>query len=117
MPRRFYKHKLLLDEGLPLRRRFPILNGRFDVKHIAGDLRRASLPDSEVYEVAIRQNRVLITYNEKHFRKLVRHNAIGVIGVSANMPLGQLDKKLSALLTRSRPKDLFGRFIFLSGET
>ncbi len=46
MTSRFYKHKLLLDEGFPPRSYFPRLNQRFEVKHIKSDLRKIGLPDS-----------------------------------------------------------------------
>ena len=43
MPQKFYKHKLLLDEGFHLRSRLPILNHRFDIKHITGDFKQTGV--------------------------------------------------------------------------
>ena len=85
MPKRFYKHKLLLDENMPPRTAFLLLNSQtsfwrfsasnyagaaYDVKHIVVDLRRGGLPDPEVYQLAVEQKRILVTYNTKHFRPL-----------------------------------------------
>lgn len=110
MPRKFYKFKLLLDEGFIPRARLPILNSRYDVKHIAIDFGKTGLSDDDVYKLATRQERLIITFNIKHFRKLVRNQAkTGVIGISANMPSGQIDKKLTSFLIRSKKKDLFGK--------
>jgi hypothetical protein len=39
---------LLLDEGFPPRSYFPMLNERFDVKHVKTDLRKIGLPDEKV---------------------------------------------------------------------
>ena len=97
MPHRFYKHKLLLDEGFPPRSYFPILNQRFDIKHIKDDLRKIGLPDEEVYSLAVQLKRLIVTYNAKDFRRLA-HNSkeTGVIGVPALMPYYQIDNKLTS---------------------
>jgi hypothetical protein len=118
MPRGFYKHKLLLDENMPLRTAFPNLNSKFDVKHVEGDLKQGSLSDPEVYELAATQKRILVTYNSKHFRSLAgSKDDSGIIGVSANLPAFQVDTKLTALLTKSTPQALQRKFIPLTGET
>jgi predicted nuclease of predicted toxin-antitoxin system len=115
MTRRFYKHKLLLDEGFPPRWYFPRLNQRFDVKHIKSDLRKIGLPDTEIYALAVVQNRLIVTYNAKDFRPLARRStATGIIGVSALMPYDQIDKKLTALLTKSTEHTLQGKYTSLA---
>src|SRR3989338_10864505 len=102
MPRKFYKHKLLLDEGFYWRQSLPVTNSRFDVKHIAGDYKKTALTDPQVYDFAKRTGRILITFNIKDFKPLVSVNkTVGVIGISANLTLEQIDKKLTALLTKS----------------
>src|SRR2546423_14156664 len=105
MPKRFYKHKLLLDENMPHRTAFLVLNSQFDVKHVAADLKQSGLNDLGVYQLAVKQKRVLITYNTKHFRPLAgTKKDSGIIGVSANLPTPQIDSKLAALLTKSTPQ-------------
>lgn len=118
MTKRFYKHKLLLDENFPARSFFPLLNHRFDVKHVAMDLNLGSLSDPKIFALAQRKNRLLVTYNTKDFVKLVEKNTkTGLIGVSANLPPDQVDKKLTALLSKSGSRTLFGKITFISGET
>src|SRR5437773_5161839 len=115
MPRRFYKHKLLLDEGFVLRLRLPILNSRFDVKNINADLGHEGLSDGKVYELAAKLNRLVITFNDKDFRKFAaKSKNTGIIGVSANLASDQIDKKITALLMKSRKRELFGKFTYLS---
>src|SRR5687767_4890465 len=98
MPKRFYKHKLLLDENMPHRTAFPHLNSLFDVKHVADDFKHSGLDDPAVYQLAIDQKRILVTYNIKHFRTLAGSRGdAGIIGVSANLPPSQVDTKLTAL--------------------
>jgi Domain of unknown function (DUF5615) len=88
MPKGFYKHKLLLDENMPLRSDFTNLNGKFDVTYIEDDLKKDGLDDPDVYQLAVDQKRILVTFNSKHFRTLAgKKNDAGIIGVSANLPL------------------------------
>lgn len=111
MTHRFYKYKLLLDEGFPPRWYFPRLNHRFDVKHIKSDLKKVGLSDERVYEVAAGSKRLIITYNSKDFRKLAGNSKdTGVIGVSSLMSYHQIDNKLTSLLTRSSKKALYGKY-------
>jgi hypothetical protein len=97
---------------------FPKLNSKFDVKHVAGDLKQGSLPDPDVYQLAVVQKRILVTYNTKHFRTLAgSKDDAGIIGVSANLAHSLGDTKLTALLTKSTQQALQGKFIPLTGET
>src|SRR5512142_1815344 len=57
MAKRFFKYKLLLDEHMDDRHAYPMLNERFDVKHVAADLHAGGLPDPRVYELAVTTGR------------------------------------------------------------
>lgn len=117
MPKRFFKHKLLLDEGFYFRQSLPITNSRFDLKHISGDYKQEALKDPQLYEFAKQKSRILVTFNIKHFKPLAQLSKLtGVIGVSENLTLEQLDKKLTALLTKSTKKSLLGKMTTISGE-
>jgi predicted nuclease of predicted toxin-antitoxin system len=118
MQKRFHKHKLLLDENMAARHTFPRLNALFDVKHIRDDLKSGGLSDPHVYLVAIKQRRLLVTYNVKDFKEMAAQSQeSGVIGVSPHLSLQQIDTKLTALLLRSNEKALQGKFTPLTGET
>lgn len=111
MVKRFHKFKLLLDEGFYRRHRFPLLNEYHNIKHITGDFHKEGLPDIYVYEFARKQKRLIVTYNEKDFRDLaIKSKDSGVIGVSGNLTVKQIDIKLTALLNKNTPKDLYGKF-------
>jgi hypothetical protein len=71
MPKGFYKHKLLLDEHLPPRQFLPRLNEHFDVKHIKHDLHQGGMDDPPIHELAVKQGRIILTRNIKHFRPLL----------------------------------------------
>lgn len=116
--KRFHKHKLLLDENFPIRRYFPNLNSRFDVKHIEADLNQTGLSDPQVYALACKERRLIVTRNIKDFEQLARaSNETGILGISPNLTFEQIDKKLTALLTKSTRNSLLGKITKLSGET
>jgi|SRR3989344_434557 len=118
MPRKFYKHKLLFDEGFFYKKDFPLTNGRFDVKHIKGDYKLEATPDPGVYEFAKAKKRILVTLNIRHFKELASSSKFtGVFGVFENMSLDQIDQKLTALLNKSTKKSLFGKLTVITGET
>jgi hypothetical protein len=116
MPKRFYKHKTLLDEHLYHRRVYPLLNAHFDVKHIRDDLHLDGLPDPQVYELARKQGRILLTTNVKDFRPLLRDDCPGIIGIPDAWLPDRIDTKLTALLTRHGPNYFRGRIRSLSAE-
>ncbi|MGI8419255.1 MAG: DUF5615 family PIN-like protein [Candidatus Levyibacteriota bacterium] len=111
MPPKFYKHKLLLDEGLYKRQSLKRINSRYNIKHISHDFNKGGITDKEVYDVARREKRIIITYNIDDFKKLVQQSSeTGVIGVTQNLTPDQLDRKLNALLSRSSEKSLYGKY-------
>jgi hypothetical protein len=111
MPKRFHKHKILLDENMPQRYRLPLLNKQFDVKHVRDDLGKGELADPLVYELAVREQRVLVT------RPLAGTKADrGIIGAPDRLPILQLDTKLCAMLKRLTPNALNGKYLALGAE-
>ena len=110
MPKPFYKHKLLLDEHLYHRRTYPLLNERFDVKHIKDDLHHGGMDDQAIYELARSQGRIILTSNVKDFRPLLREDSPGVIGIPETWPAARLDTKLTALLMQHAANHFRGRF-------
>jgi len=117
MPKRYHKFKLLLDENLPSRRRLPSLNGRYDVKHIRDDFRQGGVGDQQVYDLAVKEKRILVTYNVKHFKPLSgTKQDQGIIGLPPNVPREKLDSKLVAFLIRTAPTTLRGHYVSLAVE-
>jgi predicted nuclease of predicted toxin-antitoxin system len=117
MPPNSFKPKLLLDEGFPRRNKLPNLNKRFDTKHITGDFNKTAWTDDRVYKFAIKEKRLIVTFNKKDFKEFATFDEdSGVIGVSDNLTNEQIDKKLLGLLKR-RGLKLYGKFISITGQT
>ncbi len=118
MAHRFYKHKLLLDENFAPRLKFPRLNGLFDVKHLRDDLHKNGISDAQVYDLAVKLKRLIVTYNAKDFKALApRSQDSGIIGISPNLSSQHIDKKLTALLVKSNEQVLQGTYTALTSET
>lgn len=112
MPKKLYKHKLLIDENMPGRLAFPLLNERFDLKHIVIDFKKAGVTDIAVYKLAVAQKRIILTKNIKHFIPLIGlKDDSGIIGISPNWTPPQLDSKLTAFLMKHTPASLQKKFI------
>lgn len=75
------KPKLLLDEGFPKRSLFSNLNSYCDVKHVAHDFHLAGATDEEVYAKACELGRILVVFNIKDFKPMVRPDGATIIGV------------------------------------
>lgn len=117
MSKRFYKYKLLLDENMSPRQRFPRLNEHYDVKHVRDDLHRGGSTDDAVYRLAATQGRILVTENWSDFVDLVgTRDDAGVIGVPPHWQPSQVDSKLTALLRKHSPGYFRGRVRGLDAE-
>lgn len=103
------RFKLLLDEMWPSRSSFPLTNYYHDLKHIALDLKSGGISDNEVAKKAKVLKRIVITRNIKHYKNLVSQYSIDIFGVSPNLTIGELDKKLLSKL-KQWPKAAKGRF-------
>ena len=115
MPRKFYKHKLLLDEGLYPRNVLHRSNNRHNIKHIKHDLNKGGIKDEEVYEIARKQKRIIITYNIGDFKRLAKRSKdTGVIGITQGFTPEELDKKLNSLLSKSSENSFYGKYTPLS---
>ncbi len=117
MPPRFHKHKLLLDEGLSPRKSYKRTNSRYNIKHILHDLNKGGIKDREVYEIARKEKRIIITHNIEDFRSLATQSKdTGVIGVTQGLTPDQLDIKLNAMLSKGSEKSFYGKYTPLSSN-
>src|SRR5258706_14871081 len=116
MPKRFYKHKVLLDENMPPRIYFPRLNAHFDIKHIRHDLNLPAISDLEIYDLAVAQSRIILTLNIKHFILLAGTKTdAGIIGLTGSN-WTSIDTRLTSLLIKHKASFFANRLLTLGGE-
>ena len=106
------KCKLLLDENLPPRVKFPRLNSRFSIKHVKHDYHLSGILDDKIYKIAEKEGRIILTLNEKDFIGNSRKKS-GLIGLSPKLGYEEIDKKVTSLLTAHKKCFLIGKFIHI----
>jgi predicted nuclease of predicted toxin-antitoxin system len=117
MPKPFYKHKVLFDENMPPRTQYPRLNEHFDVKHVSHDYKKGGISDAQVYQIACRQRRLIITINRDDFEKLAgTKDDLGVIAIADGPAAARTDTKLTALLMQHGPNYFRGRVVPLGAR-
>ena len=103
---------------MPARTKFPRLNSRYDLKHIRDDFHITGMLDPQVYEFAQKEHRLILTFNGDDFKELARESkATGILFISDNLTDEHIDTKLTALLSKSTPNMLYGKFSTITGET
>lgn len=113
------RYQILLDEGLFPRRKLPLTNNYHDIKHVKLDFKSGKLPDISVYQLAKSQKRLIATLNVTDFENLLTTDEkhTGIISISSTLTPEEIDKKLCALLNRSKPSELYGKIAKITGET
>src|SRR3989338_9885886 len=91
------KYKLLFDEGLPLPKRYPIINNFHNILHISETKFRSSR-DDKVYALANKEGRIPVVFNTKDFKPLISQNSVSVISLSDNLTNQQADLKIHKAL-------------------
>jgi hypothetical protein len=94
MPKSFFKHKILLDEHLYHRRAYLKTQRTFRCEKHKACLNQGGMDDSLIYELAVKQGRIILTTNVKDFRPLLREDSAGVIGIPETWSTGRIDTKL-----------------------
>ena len=108
--------RLLLDEGLPHKEKFPTLNNLHNVKHIKHDLKRGGSKDPIVYNIALEDNRLVAVFNTKDFRPLIGKEKPSVISLSTGLSNIQIDLKLCKMLKNLKPSEQKGCLISVTNE-
>lgn len=103
-----YRYKLLLDEMLPKRNRFPLLNNYHDLKHIVHDFKKSGITDYMVVQLAQKEKRIIISKNARHFRSLCRKHCIDLISFEDTIPFEYFDKKANAYLRKRSTHKMTG---------
>ena len=96
------RFRLLLDEMFAPRKNFLNLNKFHDLKHISNDFHQSGISDTKVVALAHKENRILISKNEKHMILLCKESGVSLVCVSEKIPYEEIDTKLTAFLKKKR---------------
>lgn len=109
--------RLLLDEGLPPKEKFPKLNNLHTLRHINHDLKKSGAKDAQIYKLAKSDKYdCVIIFNTKDYLPLVRKNNPTVISLSTNLTIQQIDLKLCKVLKELHRDEVVGFHIIISNE-
>lgn len=104
------KCKLLLDENISSRKTLVRLNSRFNLRHIREDYKKSGILDKEVFEIAEKEGRIIVTFNEKDFAANHRRRS-GLIALSTSLTTDEVDTKITSLLTSRKRCHLIGKYV------
>lgn len=110
------RYKLLLDEGLPPRERFPQLNNLHAIQHIKHDLKKGRSKDPEIYKIAEKEKRMVLVFNTKDFKPLIEPQKPSVIALSTGLTNEQIDLKLCKILKNLKHNQELGHLISITNE-
>lgn len=108
------KYKLLLDEGLSLAKTYPKLNNFHNLKHIVHDLNKSGIKDKPLYDLATKENRILVVFNIKDFRKIIKKSGTSVIDLSSNLSNKEAGLKIIKTLKEMRTNQEKGHLISIT---
>ena len=117
MPKPPHKFNLLLDENMESRKLFTRINNFHNVKHLTEDLKKSGITDNEVFLIAKHNRRILLTYNFQDFKNFKLTDQVGIVGISRNLKLIDVDKKVMSFLRNKVESELYGYKHYVSGES
>ncbi len=114
--RKHIRRKLLLDEGLPRKESFPKLNNLHTVRHINHDLKKGGMIDQDIYNLAEKEGHIVVVFNTKDFKPLIKDDKPSVISLSTNLRNTEIDKKICKILRKPKPSQEKGCLISITNE-
>lgn len=110
------RHNLLLDEGLPPKETFPSLNNYHKVNHIKHDFKMGKAKDLNVYKKAEKEKCLVVVFNTKDFKPLIKAGKPSVISLSTNLSNKQIDLKLYKMLKKLKHNEEVGYLISITNK-
>jgi predicted nuclease of predicted toxin-antitoxin system len=103
------KPKLLLDECLPPRGRFPKLNEYCIARHLKGDFHESGISDEAVFELACKEEMILVTYNKRDFSPLIQSDKMSIIAIGTGLSDKVADTRVTAYIKKIKPHEFKGQ--------
>lgn len=99
------RFRLLLDEMLPPRSKFPSINKYHDLKHVVRDFNLEGISDDKVVRFAKKEKRILISKNSKHMINLSQVSKIRLICITETMDCEEIDSGVMSALRNIKSSD------------
>lgn len=109
------KFRLLLDAAFAHPSVFSYLNKKANLAHVVHDFELSrQVSDEEIYQLAIKENRFVVTINYKDFRKLIKSGKPAIIAIPPYLTNEEIDKILTKFIAGKSPDDYMGKAIKVS---
>jgi len=109
-PKKKKKFRILLDSAFAKPDSFPKLKKKANLAHAVHDLGlSAQAEDEEIYQKAVEQNRFVLTINFKDFRKFVKEDKPGTLGIDSQLTNQEIDEKVTNFISGKDPEDYKGK--------
>lgn len=100
---------MLLDAAFARPRTFTRLYKKANVTHVVFDY---NLPpqcsDEEIYHLAVKEDRFVVTINYQDFKKLLKKGKPGIIGIPSELSNQEIDREVCQFLSMKNPDDYVG---------
>ncbi len=100
-----------MDESFTRKEIFIRLIKKAKVIHVFELFHHGQIEDSDIYKEAIKDNRFVVTFNFKHFKKLVQKGRPGIIGLPADVSNEEIDLMLTDFVSKYNPDNYLGKAI------
>ena len=101
---------MLLDAAFARPSVFNQLAKKANISHVVWDLGKSNqVSDEEIYQLATKEDRFVVTINCSDFKKLVFHERAGIIGVPPYLSNEEIDKLLADFLSGKDPSQYWGK--------
>lgn len=108
-PRKF---RILLDSAFAKPASFPRLKKKANLAHAVYGLKLSQqAEDKEIYQKAVQGNRFVLTINFKDFKKLVKTNGPGIIGIESQLSNEEIDRIVTKFISGKNPANYIGKAI------
>lgn len=108
------KFRLLLDSAFAKPAFFPKIKKKANLAHAVHDCGLSpQAEDEEIYQKAVMENRFIVTINFKDFKKMIKKNCPGIIGIESQLTNKKIDAVVTKFITENNPDDFIGKAIKL----
>lgn len=101
---------MLLDSAFAKPALFVLLSKKANIAHVVHTYNFSpQANDEEIYNLAVREERFVVTINYKDFKKLVKENKSGIIAIPSELSNKIIDKLISEFISGKDPNDYWGK--------
>lgn len=111
-PKKIRKFRIVVDSAFAKLSFFPKIRKKAKLYHCVYDFglsRQAE--DQDIYQKAFENNCCVLTINFKDFKKLVRANGPGILGIESQLTTARVDSVVSEFISGKDPDAFIGKAI------